>query len=100
MRRDIKIDSFSRYTLFGSRYHSYILSSGHARITEWAVVQCLILHIATTRPMHYVLCIMYLISLRPMVGPMQMLCNKRIMHHYIMHYEKVDCNCIIQGVTK
>jgi len=41
--------------------------------------------------MEYKLCIMHLMSLHPMVVPMQMLCKMRIMHHYIMHYEKVNC---------
>jgi hypothetical protein len=47
-----------------------------------------ILHITATRPMHYALCVMHLISLRPMVVPTQTLCNMRIMHDDIMHYEK------------
>jgi hypothetical protein len=51
----------------------------------------LIMHNLPLRAMHYVLCIMHLISLRPTMVPMPKLCNKRIMHYYLMHYEKVDC---------
>ena len=76
---------------------------GPARMTNWALINhsfmitiILILHIIATGPMCYALCIMHLMSLRPMVVPMQKLCNMRIMHDDIMHYEKV--NCIVSPV--
>jgi hypothetical protein len=51
----------------------------------------LILHNVIIVPMHYALCNMHLISLRPIAGPMQMPCSIKFMHYYVMQYEIAYC---------
>ena len=102
MRRDMALKKLTFQHTILSLEAAIILiyyDSGHARIADWVIVHNrrhkysgLILHIVATRPMHYVLCIMHLMSLCPMMVPMQKLCKMRIMHDYVMHYEKVDCS--------
>ena len=49
------------------------------------------MHIEATEPMHYALCSMHPLSLRPVLGPMPNLCSIRFMHNYIMRYENFYC---------
>ncbi|KAF8814065.1 hypothetical protein BYT27DRAFT_6342415 [Phlegmacium glaucopus] len=51
----------------------------------------LIMHIGVSGPMHYAICIMHPISLRPAVVPTPDLCINRFMHHDVMHYENFYC---------
>ena len=49
------------------------------------------MHNVVAKPMHYSLCNMHYISLRPTSVPVQSPCIMRFMHDYIMRYENINC---------